>query len=76
MTLDDRLVKAVDKAARKLGMTRSSFTRDALREALSRLRTKELERQHREGYERYPVQPGEFDVWEAEQAWGDDDDSW
>ena len=76
MTLDKKLVAAVDKAAKKLGMTRSSFTRKVLREALARLRTEDLERQHREGYERLPVQPGEFDVFESIQAWGDDDDSW
>ena len=27
---------------------------------------------HREGYRTHPVKPGEFDVWEAEQSWGDE----
>ncbi|NJN99224.1 MAG: FKBP-type peptidyl-prolyl cis-trans isomerase [Anaerolineales bacterium] len=31
----------------------------------------EMERQHAEGYARYPVEPGEFDIWETEQAWGE-----
>jgi metal-responsive CopG/Arc/MetJ family transcriptional regulator len=71
MTLDERLVDRVDRAARKLGKTRSAFTRDALREALSRLATLEKERQHRRGYEARPVQPGEFDDWVREQVWPD-----
>ena len=71
MTLDERLVDRVDRTARKLGKTRSAFTRDALREALVRLATLEKERHHRRGYEAKPVQPGEFDGWEREQVWPD-----
>ncbi len=32
----------------------------------------ELEKQQAEGYDRHPVEPGEFDVWVDEQAWGDE----
>lgn len=71
MTLDEDLVSAVDQVAHTLGTTRSAFTRDALREALARVRERELERRHRAGYERKPVEPGEFSDWEAEQVWGD-----
>ena len=71
MTLDDSLVDEVDRAATTLGTTRSAFTRDALRMALANLRERELERKHREGYERNPVRPGEFDVWDREQVWPD-----
>ena len=71
MTLDDDLVRAVDRAARQLGTTRSAFTRDALRVALRELRARALEKKHREGYAKAPVRQGEFDVWEKEQAWGD-----
>jgi metal-responsive CopG/Arc/MetJ family transcriptional regulator len=71
MTLDERLVDRVDRAARRLGKTRSAFTRDALRDALARLTTLEKERQHRQGYESRPVEPGEFDDWAREQAWPD-----
>jgi len=69
MTLDENLVEAVDRAARKLGKSRSAFTRDALREALARERLRNLERRHRHGYARQPVQVGEFDAWESEQVW-------
>jgi predicted transcriptional regulator len=71
MTLDEELVKAVDSAARKLGTTRSGFTRDALRSALKEVRVKELESKQRDGYKRKPVRRGEFSNWESEQVWGD-----
>ena len=70
ITLDENLVKAVDSAAKKLGTTRSAFTREALRSALNVVRVKELESRHREGYRRKPVKRGEFD-WESEQVWSD-----
>lgn len=72
MTLDDDLVQAVDRVAKKLRTSRSAFTRKALKEALVRFNTEQLERKHRQGYERYPVAKDEFSIWEAEQAWGDE----
>ncbi len=71
MTLDERLVDRVDRAARRLGKSRSAFTRDALRDALSRMATIEKESRHRRGYEATPVRPGEFDDWPKEQVWPD-----
>lgn len=71
ITLDPDLAEAVNRAVEKLGTSRSGFTREALRRNLARLEGKELEESHREGYARYPVEPGEFDVWEDEQDWGD-----
>ncbi|MBI3179691.1 MAG: ribbon-helix-helix protein, CopG family [Deltaproteobacteria bacterium] len=71
MTLDADLVSAVDRAARRLGTTRSAFTRTALRESLARLREAELDQRHREGYRRKPVRRGEFGAWQHEQEWGD-----
>lgn len=69
MTLDEDLVKAVDRAAKRLGTTRSGFAREALRAALRKVHITELERKHREGYHRKPVKRGEFSDWESEQAW-------
>lgn len=71
MTLEPELLRAVDRAARQAGTSRSGFTRSALREALARLEERELERRHREGYARQPVHAGEFDAWSSEQEWGD-----
>ena len=42
-----------------------------LREILARLPEYELERRHRAGYKRRPVEPGEFSDWEDEQVWCD-----
>jgi metal-responsive CopG/Arc/MetJ family transcriptional regulator len=71
MTLEPELVAQVDRAARRLGLTRSAFTRRALRAELERARIEALERRHREGYRRKPVRRGEFDRWTSEQAWPD-----
>ena len=71
MTLEPELVDAVDSAARRLKISRSTFTRRALAAALERLRVEALERRDREGYRRKPVRRGEFDVWHAEQVWPD-----
>ena len=71
MTLEPKLVAEVDRAARRLGLTRSAFTRRALSAALERLRAEELERRDRDGYRRTPVRRGEFDVWTREQVWPD-----
>ena len=71
MTIDEELLAQVDKATRALDITRSAFIRHALTLALQRRRIVELERQHAEGYARFPVQPGEFDLSESEHAWGD-----
>lgn len=71
MTLEENLVRAVDKAAKKLQTTRSGFTRNALRSALKEVHVKELEAKHREGYKRKPVKRGEFSIPESEHIWGD-----
>ena len=71
MTLDAELVSAVDKAARRLGTSRSAFAREALRVALRRLEERSREEKHREGYRRKPPKRGEFTDWENEQVWVD-----
>jgi len=71
MTLEEDLVTAVDGAAKRLGTTRSAFTRDALRAALARIRVRELEQKQQEGYARKPVKKREFSIWEREQVWAD-----
>jgi len=72
MTLDDDLVRSVDRVSKKLRTSRSAFTRDALREALARYSTAQEEKRHRLGYERHPVVADEFAAWESEQAWGEE----
>ena len=72
MTLDDELIVAVDRIARRLHTSRSAFTRTALSRALRAVETRELERKHERGYRTVPAAAGEFDLWEDEQAWGDE----
>jgi metal-responsive CopG/Arc/MetJ family transcriptional regulator len=72
MTLDDELVKSVDKVVKELKTTRSAFTREALRQAVDRYRISLLEQKHRRGYKLHPVKKEEFSVWEDEQDWGDE----
>ena len=71
MTLDEDLIKKVDKIAKKLHTSRSAFTRKALAEALMRYNQEQQERQHQQGYEQHPVAADEFSVWETEQDWGE-----
>ena len=71
MTLDEELVRAVDRVVKKLRTTRSAFTRRALRDALANEKTRLLETKHRRGYEREPVKEDEFLIWEDEQEWGE-----
>jgi len=72
MTLDEDLLRSVDRVVKKTHTTRSAFTRDALRDAITKFNVARLEGQHRKGYEIHPVNKAEFSVWEAEQAWGDE----
>ncbi len=71
MTLEEDLLREVDRLAKRLRTTRSAFTRQALRAALRRHETRQLEARHRRGYTQKPVKKGEFDSWEHEQVWGD-----
>jgi len=70
MTIDEPLLKLVDRMSRARKTTRSAFIRDALEAEIRRAQIREDERRHAEGYARKPVAPGEFDVWLREQDWG------
>ncbi len=70
MTIDERLLKLVDKMSRARNTTRSAFIRAALEAEIRRTRIRAEEARHAEGYARNPVKPGEFDIWLGEQDWG------
>ena len=70
MTIDELLLDEVDHVIHDLKTTRSAFIRSALQLALQQHAISKLEQQHAEGYARHPIEPGEFDIWESEQAWG------
>jgi metal-responsive CopG/Arc/MetJ family transcriptional regulator len=70
MTIDEHLLKLVDKLTRARKTTRSAFIRDALEAEIRRQRIRDAEVRHAEGYAREPVASGEFDIWINEQDWG------
>lgn len=70
MTIDEPLLKALDKASRARKTTRSAFIREAVENALHRQSVEEQESRHAQGYKDKPVKAGEFDVWASEQDWG------
>jgi metal-responsive CopG/Arc/MetJ family transcriptional regulator len=72
MTLDDDLVKAVDRVSKELHTSRSAFTRKALQDALVRFKVEQPESKHRRGYEQNPIATDAFSVWETEQAWSEE----
>lgn len=67
--MDVSLLAEIDRAAQLLAITRDDFIRDALKAALRQHEIKLLEKQHEEGYKKYPVMPGEFDGWESDRVW-------
>ena len=71
MTMEEDLIRKVDRTAKSLGKTRSAFTREALLKAIKEVREKALEKKQIEGYKKYPVKNGEFSDWESEQVWVD-----
>ncbi|HEX3838702.1 MAG TPA: ribbon-helix-helix domain-containing protein [Steroidobacteraceae bacterium] len=70
MTIDEGLLKSVDKITRARKTTRSAFIRDALAAEIRRQQIGEDEIRHAEGYAIKPVASGEFDTWLGEQDWG------
>jgi len=70
MTIDEKLLKLVDKVTRSRRTTRSAFIRTALEAEIRRSFIREKEAQHAAGYVDNPIVPGEFDIWADEQDWG------
>ncbi len=71
MTLEPGLVKSVDRLAKRRGLSRSAFTREALARAIEVENIRVLEEKHRQGYLKHPAKAGEFDVPAGHQVWPD-----
>ncbi len=67
MTMEEDLIRKVDRTAKSLSKTRSAFTREALLKAIKEVREKALEKKQIEGYKKNPVKNGEFSDRESEQ---------
>jgi metal-responsive CopG/Arc/MetJ family transcriptional regulator len=72
VVVDGELLRAADRAARRLKLNRSAFVRQALRAHLATMRRGRLEQADREGYERKPERADEAAVWERVAAWPDE----
>ena len=72
VVLEADLLKAADKAVRKLKTNRSALFREALREHLKRIESAEREKRDREGYERYPDLVDQPAVWDRVADWPDE----
>jgi metal-responsive CopG/Arc/MetJ family transcriptional regulator len=72
VVLDSALLKAADRAVRKLKTNRSALMREALRAHLDRLVQVEREQRDREGYVRYPDSVDQPERWDKVADWPDE----
>lgn len=72
ITIEEGLLSKVDALIRKFKTTRSAFIRESLVKNIEAARREREEARHRRGYLKKPVGKGEFDVDDADLAWGDD----
>jgi metal-responsive CopG/Arc/MetJ family transcriptional regulator len=69
IVLDEKLLTATDKAARRSKLNRSALVREALHAHLRQLEIRAREEQDREGYRRQPQTEEEEHLWEGIAAW-------
>ena len=72
VVLEADLLKAADRAAKKLKTNRSALFRDALRAHLRRIDLAEREKRDREGYEEHPDLLDQPAVWDQVADWPDE----
>ena len=70
VVIDEKLLQASDRAAKKAKLNRSELVRLALREHLQRLQIREAEQRDQRGYEKLPQsRVPEESAWEVEAVW-------
>jgi metal-responsive CopG/Arc/MetJ family transcriptional regulator len=70
VVIDEKLLRASDRAAKKAKLNRSELVRLALREHLQRMQILEAEQRDQRGYEKLPQSKvTEESAWEAEAIW-------
>ena len=72
MTLDEELLEQVDDLVKELDKTRSAFIRELLEKALEAHHWRELERLDEEGYQMFPSDDEDVEIWLGIQDWGDE----
>ena len=69
IVLDEKLLRATDRAARGAKRNRSALVHDALRHHLRRLSIQESEARDRHGHTAAPQRSSASSAWETEAAW-------
>jgi metal-responsive CopG/Arc/MetJ family transcriptional regulator len=69
IVVDAPLLRATDRAAKRLKINRSALVRTALQLHLKRLDAGEKEARDRAGYQRRPQDGDDLAVWEGVAAW-------
>lgn len=69
VVLDSELLRATNRAAKRVQVNRSALIRDALREHLKRLRARENEARDRQGYREHPDAARAAAAWERVASW-------
>jgi metal-responsive CopG/Arc/MetJ family transcriptional regulator len=69
VVLEGDLLKAADRAARKLKTNRSALFREALRAHLKQLESADREKRDRDGYTRYPDSLDDPGIWDQVADW-------
>ena len=72
VVLETALLKAADRAARRLRVNRSAFIRAAVRSHLQELKVRALQDADREGYERLPETTADLAAWDGVAEWPKD----
>jgi metal-responsive CopG/Arc/MetJ family transcriptional regulator len=70
VVIDEKLLQASDRAAKKAKLNRSELIRLALREHLQRMHILDAEQRDQRGYEKLPQSTAAEDSgWEVEAVW-------
>ena len=72
VVIEAPLLKAADRAARRLKLNRSAFIREAVRSHLRTLQARDREDTDREGYERVAEAKADLAAWDGVAAWPKD----
>ncbi len=69
--VNENLFERIEKAALSAGFSTPDYVRLLLSRSLHEWSIEHLEQQEINAYISKPVEAGEFDGWESEQAWGE-----
>lgn len=71
LALDEALLKALDRVAADLGVTRSAIVQSALAAAVRQHEVQQLELRDEAGYRAMPDSDMLYELWADEQVWGE-----